>query len=112
MHCRLSLPEEGSVVVVPLQAEVVPAHPHDPSGVTTCSRLLVSNLDTSAVWVGKLLSFFFGCVHNPALPLMCMICDESAGMREILKFKIKKFLMKNDKYQYQNKFISEDFKNS
>ena len=43
---------------------------------------------------------------------MCMICDESAGMREILKFIIKKFLMKNDKYQYQNKFISEDFKNS
>ena len=43
---------------------------------------------------------------------MCMICDESAGMREILEFKIKKFLMKNDKYQYQNKFISEDFKNS
>ena len=39
-----------------------------------------------------------------------MICDESAGMREILKFKIKKFLMKNDKCQHQNQFISEGFK--
>ena len=39
MHRRLSLPEEGSVVVVPLQAEVVPAHPHDPSGVTEVFKI-------------------------------------------------------------------------